>query len=228
MYEPRSVFRSGVRLVRPLQVALVLSAVVIGFTAVPIDQREVYACSCWQPKSDADFREIIDAYDLVLVGSIAAHNPESAYPDKVHIAVEKVYKGPALRDVALEQSVDLATDLRNRQSDLVEQQIEVLGPDCSYVLLGYPGESYLLFLNSQPDGTFEPGGCSSHAFRSGRVEPYLEPLERLTGGGVPLPTHADEDQLPVWLVPSLAAASLVGLVFAGGLLHRLRRRRHSA
>jgi len=222
----RSSIGTGVGLMRALQIALVLS-IVIGFTVAPIDQREACACSCLVPKTDADFQEVIDYYDLVLVGSIAAHDPTSPYPDRVHIAVEKMYKGPVIRDVALGQPVDLATDLPGRRSSVIEQQIEHLNPDCSYTLLGEPGERYLLFLKSQPDGTYEPGGCSSSALRSDRAEAYLEPVENLTGGGTPVPAAADEGHLPAWLVPSLAAASLVALVFIGGLLYRLHRRRRS-
>jgi len=209
---------------RLLRVALVLS-VAIGYSLVSIGQREVYACSCALPQTDADFLRIIDANDLVLVGSIAPPEPESAHPDKLHIAVEKVYKGPALGDVTLDQPIDLATE----PSALIEGQVEVVGPDCSYTLLGQPGERYLLFLKSRPNGTYEPGGCSSNSLRSGQADAYLDPLERLTGGGLPAappgvgaghPTAASS----VWLMPLLMAVG-AGAGAAGLLLLTARRRR---
>lgn len=209
---------------RSLQIGLVL-AIVIGLTAVPMHPRDAYACSCALPETDADFQRIIDAYDLVLVGSIAPLDPESPNPNNVHIAVEKLYKGPALGDVTLDQPIDLAT----QPSALIEGQVEVLGPDCSYTLLGQPGERYLLFLKSRPNGTYKPGGCSSNSLRSGQADVYLDPLERLTGGGLPAappgvgaghPTAASS----VWLMPLLMAVG-AGAGAAGLLLLATRRRR---
>jgi hypothetical protein len=214
---------------RSLRVALVLS-VAIGYSLVSIGQHEAYACSCAQLQTDADFERIIDAYDLVLVGSIAPPEPESAHPDKVHIAVEKVYKGPSVLEIALDQSVDSLSGRETTQLPPTEQQVEVLGPDCSYTLLGQPGERYLLFLKSRPSGTYEPGGCSSNSFHSGRAEEWLEPLDRLTAGGVlpaAPPGVGKGDPATVssaWLVPLLMAAGAAAGA-AGLLLLTAGRRR---
>ncbi len=223
MHEAQNVYELGVRQVRSLQIGLLLLMVIV-LTVVPIHPREAYACSCALPQTDADFQRIIDAYDLVLVGSIAAPDPESPYPDKVHIAVEKVYKGPALRDVTLDQPIDLATN----PSALIERQVEVLGPDCSYALLGQPGERYLLFLKTRPNGTYEPGGCSSNSLQSGQADTYLDPLERLTGVGPPAAPPSVGAGYPtatsgVWLIPLLMTAGAV--TGAAGLILLTTRRR---
>jgi hypothetical protein len=177
------------------------------------------------PRTDAEFQQIMDAYDLVLIGSIAAPEPQSAHPNNVHVSVEKVYKGPTPSVVVIDQPIDSGIP----PAALIDGEVESLGPDCSYTLLGQPGERYLLFLTSRPNGTYEPGGCSSSALRASRSKDWLQPLDRLTGGVPAAPPDTGVGHLRAasdsWIIPLLVAAGAIG---AAGVLLFVGRRRTAA
>ena len=173
------------------------------------------ACSCAQIRGDPQIRDSIDFYDLVVLGAIGAPLPEDSRPGSLHIDVETVYKGPLVNRIALDQPAGEAETL-----SAYEDGLAFLGADCSFSLLGEPGERYLLFLSQIESGIYAAGGCASIALEWTATSDYYQELfqgvERVTEGGTdidqqPSPSQSDTDipWLAIGLGSSLGAALLL-------------------
>jgi len=161
----------------------------------------VAACTCGGWGSVDQAREALTNYfDFVIIGAIA-DSPSS----QVNIEVQTVFKGILVQQIALDQSTELVgTDAPNYMG-----RVDAMGPDCSYTVLGEPGERYFLTLtpSTRVPGTYSASGCASFAMRyieNGEVSNvYLTAARSLPGGGGRPETSGDSDvSLP------LAAAGL--------------------
>ena len=199
---------------------------VLAATALPLGVRQAHACSCLIPDTEEEVRGAFEHYDLVVMGSVASPGPSVAFPDRVKVIVERTFKGTSVAELALNQTNQEAE--RRRQSHIRQgyaNLVDDLDPDCSYYVIGQPGERYLLFLRSQPDGTYVPGGCSSVSLRIVETsEPHQRFFELVqaignapqqlpaTGtGGVSTSGHG----WPAWLIAAVVGVG-GSLVFMAG------------
>jgi hypothetical protein len=196
---------------------LPLAAVAIVGLLLPTSVRPAYACTCAIPTTDERVQEVMENSDAVLLGAIAEPSAEDELLDKLPIDVETIYMGPALTRVSLDQSLDEAL-LRG----LDGEELAHLGADCSFTLLGEPGERYLLFLSQQREGVYTPGGCSSIAMAwtatSQDYQTFFQSVERVTAGGTDVAQRDGAPWLAIIIGSSLAAAALA----ASALLLRRR------
>jgi hypothetical protein len=187
---------------------LPLAAVAIVGLLLPTSVRPAYACTCAIPTTDERVQEVMENSDAVLLGAIAEPSAEDELLDKLPIDVETIYMGPALTRIRLDQSLDEAL-LRGLEE---REELAHLGSDCSFTLLGDPGERYLLFLYQQGEGVYTPGGCSSIAMAwtatSQGYQTLFQSVERLTAGGTDVTQRDGAPWLAIIVGSSLGAAAL--------------------
>jgi len=180
------------------------------------------ACSCapGSKLAESKLAEVIsftfERNSLVILGAVAASDS-----DRMQIDVETVYDGQPVKRITLNQPAD-----PGYSGDVSE--VELLGGDCSYTLLGEPGERYLLALKPYlVDGAYTPEGCTSWSMRliegDEALSRYFEAvIEAATGGLAPSPVEeSDEADFP-WLVAAIAA-TLGPLAFLAGAAFLWRR-----
>ncbi|MCH7953878.1 MAG: hypothetical protein IIC25_08315 [Chloroflexi bacterium] len=77
-----------------------------------------------------------------------------------------------------------------------------LGPDCSYSLIGDPGDRYVLFLRAVENGMYSsPAGCSSFAlgeieasfWPDGMLQQRYDAIKFISGGGTVVEEAPPED-----------------------------------
>lgn len=189
---------------------LPLAAITIAGLLLPAGVRPAYACSCaGLPTGDSDVRRLLAEGDLVAIGAVRAPEPGDEYSGRLHIAIERMFAGPAVDDVALKQpwGSGLTT--------------EGYGPDCSFTLAEVPGRRYFLMLQGEKNGSYAAGWCSSFRLDGPPGYPpaeqrdmFLEVLQRVTEGGgfhpetTGQPTAPEESGFP-WLAIALGAAALL-------------------
>lgn len=150
------------------------------------------------PVRDEALREFIQHYDLVILGAVA-ESPSA----QMQINVERVYVGNPVPRVTLDQS--------SRPHKGVDPGLLELSPgDCSYTVLGGPGERYLLSLRRSPDGdSFRPSSCASWSLelvnRIPGVAAYFSTVEAISGGGID-PRDPSSDATERSDVPTIAIA----------------------
>jgi hypothetical protein len=212
---------------------LPLAAIAIA-AALSAPLQPAHACSCAFPSTEEQVREAMGYYDAAVLASIA--EPASGGP-KLKVDVETAYMGPDLGRITIEQPADVVPD--SGSGGLAH-----LGADCSFALLGEPGERYVLFLTSTGADAYRAGGCSSFPLAWAETsEPFqafydaLQRLESAESDPAPPPAATPEDDArpEPWQAPSrsgddtpwlpiVAGAALSGaaLLAAGGWLLRRR------
>ena len=177
------------------------------------------ACSCAQIRGDPQIRDSIDFYDLVVLGAIGAPLPEDSRPGSLHVDVETVYKGPLVSRIALDQPAAEA-----ERSGTYDDGLAFLGADCSFSLLGEPGERYLLFLSQIENGIYAAGGCASIALGWTATSEYNQELfqgaERVTEGGTDIahpPSPSQSDAEVPWLAIGLGTGLGAALLLAASI-----------
>ncbi|MEO7667389.1 MAG: hypothetical protein ABIU97_10215 [Dehalococcoidia bacterium] len=150
------------------------------------------ACSCAVVSDDEGVRGIMDYYGLVVEGTLA---PYESSDDLIRIQPEIVYWGELPDEIVVDQPWNLAGDEDGGTG------YSSISPSCRYMLMGAPGDRYVLFLEPNPvriadsvvggiKGTYYPAGCPSFAIGelegpnawADRVAEY-EAIKRVSGGG---------------------------------------------
>ena len=111
--------------------------------------------------------------------------------------------------------------LRRSQEALLRgldgEELAHLGADCSFTLLGEPGERYLMFLSQQGEGVYTPGGCSSIAMAwtatSQDYQTFFQSVARVTAGGTDVDQRDGAPWLAIIIGSSLAAGALAATAF---------------
>ncbi len=203
------------RLLTPIAIAVTVAALLS--VSVPHAQ----ACSCAQIRGDHQIRDTIDYYDLVVLGAIGTPLPEDSRPSSLHVDVETVYKGPLVSRIALDQPADKA-----ETSGAYDDGLANVGPNCSFSLLGEPGERYLLFLSQTESDIYAASGCASIALGWTATDEYYQELsegvERVTEGGADIAQPPSPSQSGT-NVPWLAIGLSAGLLLAASVILVRRR-----
>lgn len=188
--------------------ALAVTAALLWQSATPAQ-----ACDCGPPTDEEALREFIQRYDLVILGAVA----ESPSP-QMQFDVERVYVGSRVSRVTLDQP---SRPGKGDNSGL----LELSRGDCSYTLLGEPGERYLLTLYRATDGaTYRASSCGSRSFelvnRVPGVASYFSAIEAITGGGID-PRQVDrpgQDDVPTFPLAVAAVALPLAFVLAASFV----------
>jgi len=161
------------------RIGVVLLSILTSVALLHTSVTPAAACSCVPIDSEEFAAEVMAYYDLVVEGSLANYSAPDA-PEPMVFNVERVYRGQSPQGVELTQT----WEQRSFYGDY-EYGDDILGPDCSYTLVGDPGTRYVLFLAEEAEG-YRPGGCSSFALSSLQYDytrGAYEAIQNAAGGG---------------------------------------------
>ncbi|MEX0800590.1 MAG: hypothetical protein WD379_05170 [Dehalococcoidia bacterium] len=188
---------------------LPLAAIAVaGALSAPL--HPAHACSCAFPFTEEQVREAMGYYDAAVLASIASTPNES----NLQVDVETVYKGDPGERITLEQPIDLPPDFEG-------DGLAYLGADCSFALLGQPGERYVLFLTAADGGsTYAPSGCASFPLAwtetTEEFRAYHDSLERIAGTDAPAAPPEDDTLPQPWQAPTDSGPDVPWLPIIGG------------
>ena len=129
--------------------SLLLSVAALYSSAAPAS-----ACRCLPITDTDDVSNAMSLSDLVVEGVIASGQGTAA-PESIYFQPEVVYVGSMTGEIELNQTWEQTLYYDDSDTDAI------VGGDCSYLLIGDPGDRYLLFLTTADGGTYAPDGCSS-------------------------------------------------------------------
>ena len=205
--------------------SLLLSAAALYSSAAP-----AAACSC-APVTDVDqLRGAMEFYGAVVEGVIAPDQRVAA-TEHIRFQPEVLYAGDVPGEIVLNQTWEHT--LSYPGSGFSE-----LSSDCTYFLLGDPGDRYVLFLQAAENGMYaSPAGCSSFAlgeieasfWPDGMLEQRYNAIKLVSGGGTAVeqappqeePAEHTEDT-PWAIILPIAFAIPLAVLFVPAVLHRWR------
>ena len=167
--------------------SLLLSVAALYSSAAP-----AAACRCLPLTETEAVRTAMEVHGLVVEGVIAPDQGDVA-AEHIRFQPEVLYAGDASGEIVLGHTWEQT--LYYADSDA----LAILGGDCSYLLLGDPGDRYVLFLRAAANGTYAPMGCSSFALGESEVPPNdslqqrYDAIKLVSGGGTVVEEAPPED-----------------------------------
>ncbi len=140
--------------------SLLLSVAALYSSAAP-----AAACRCVPISETEAVRDAMEFHSLVVEGVIAAGQGDVA-AEHVRFQPEVLYAGDVSDEIVLDQTWEQAQPYADFDP------YAVLGGDCTYLLVGDPGDRYVLFLRAVGNGIYSPSGCASFAFGDSEVPLY--------------------------------------------------------
>ena len=150
------------------------------------------ACSCAQVTETESVRGVMEYYGLVVEGVIAPDQRVVA-TEHIRFQPEVLYLGHVSGEIVLNQTREQTLDYADSDA------LSILGGDCSYLLIGDPGDHYVLFLRAVENGRYAPAGCASFALGEIEALPYeslqqrYDAIKLISGGGAVVEEAPPED-----------------------------------
>ena len=201
--------------------SLLLSAAALYSSAAP-----AAACDCALVTETEEVRGVMEFYGLVVEGVIAPGQGDVA-TERIRFQPEVLYLGDVSGKIELNQTREQTLYYADSNA------LSILGGDCSYLLIGEPGDRYVLFLRAVENGTYAPAGCASFALGEIEALPHqslqqrYDAIKLISGGGIVVgeappedaPTEHTEDT-PWAVVLPLAFAIPLAVLLVPALLRR--------
>ncbi len=150
------------------------------------------ACRCLPITETEAVRDAMEFHSLVVEGVIAAGQGDVA-AEHVRFQPEVLYAGDVSGEIVLDQTWEQAQPYADSDA------YAVLGGDCSYSLIGDPGDRYVLFLRAVGGGRYAPAGCTSFVIGEIEALPYeslqqrYDAIKLISDGGTVVGEALPED-----------------------------------
>ncbi len=150
------------------------------------------ACRCLPITETNDVRDAMELHGLVVEGVIASGQAD-VVTEHIRFQPEVLYAGDVSGEIVLDQTWEQAEQFADSDA------YAVLGGDCSYWLIGDPGDRYVLFLRAAENGMYSPAGCLSFALGEFEVPPYdslqqrYDAIKLISSGGTVVGEAPPED-----------------------------------
>ncbi|MCH8052264.1 MAG: hypothetical protein IIC86_09630 [Chloroflexi bacterium] len=180
------------------RLATVTLTLLVSVAALYSSVAPVAACSCAPVNEVEEVRLVMEHYGLVVEGAIAPRQ-EDATTDYIRLYPEILYVGDVSGEIVLTQTWAQAISVRGSGA------YSYLGADCSYSLIGDPGDRYVLFLVAAENGRYAPTGCASFALGEIAAQPFgsgdwlqqrYDAIKFISGGGT-IVEEAPPEDVPV-------------------------------